>query len=503
MIRSILIANRGEIAVRVIRACRARGVRAVAVYSDADRASPHVFLADAAHRIGPAPSGESYLDIDRILEAARASGADAVHPGYGFLAENPSFAEAVEGAGLNFIGPEPETIAAMGDKLAARRRMEAVGIPAIPGSRGLARDTADALATANRIGFPLLVKAVAGGGGRGMRVVDGPDGLAGALDASRREALASFGDDRLYLERYLPNPRHVEVQILGDGRGSALHLGERDCSIQRRHQKLIEEAPAPVLDPELRDELCHAALRAAETLSYRGAGTVEFLVRDGEYYFLEMNTRIQVEHPVTECVTGVDLVQCQIQVAESGSLPPGPSGARGRGHAIECRITAESACEGFLPSTGRVRYLEIPSGPGIRWDGGILPGTEIGPHYDSLLGKLVAHGSTRGEAIMRMASALDELVIDGVTTCRPLHRRVMDEPDFRAGRLSTRYLDEHPELFEPEGIAGNEPAVAAVAALLEAEARAAAALPRPDAEGGGDPGSAWRNALGAGNRSRW
>ena len=502
MIRSLLIANRGEIAVRVIRAARALDVRTIAVYSDADRASPHVFLADEAHRIGPAPAGQSYLDIGRILEAARVSGADAVHPGYGFLAENPSFAEAVEAAGLDFIGPAPATIAAMGDKLVARRRMEAAGISTIPGSRGLTRDRSDALATANRIGFPLLVKAVAGGGGRGMRVVDGPDGLAPALDAARREAVAAFGDDRLYLERHLTRPRHVEVQVLGDGRGRALHLGERDCSIQRRHQKLIEEAPAPALDPKLRDELCSAALRAAGTLAYRGAGTVEFLLQDGEFYFLEMNTRIQVEHPVTECITGVDLVQCQIQVAGGGSLPAGASGTGARGHAVECRITAESAPEGFLPSTGTVRHLEIPSGPGIRWDGGVLPGTEIGPHYDSLLGKLVAHGSTRREAIGRMASALDELVIDGVTTCRAFQRRVMDEPDFRAGRLSTRYLDEHPALLEPEACAGNEPAVAALATLLEAEARSASAPTRPDATGGRDPGHAWRAALGPGRRLR-
>ncbi len=503
MIGSVLIANRGEIAVRVIRACRALGIRTIAVYSDADRSGPHVSLADEAHRIGPGAPGESYLDIDRILQAARASGADAIHPGYGFLAENADFAEAVEQARLTFVGPEPATIAAMGDKVSARRRMEAAGIPTIPGSHRLTDDATDALDIAKRIGFPLLVKAVAGGGGKGMRVVDGPRGLASALEASRREVAAAFGDDRLYLERYLPNPRHVEVQVFGDGRGNALHFGERDCSIQRRHQKLIEEAPAPALHPQIGERLCSAALRAAETLAYRGAGTVEFLLQDDDFYFLEMNTRIQVEHPVTECVAGVDLVQLQIQVADSGSLPVEPSGVRLRGHAIECRITAESASEGFLPSTGTVRYLEIPSGPGIRWDGGILPGTEIGLHYDSLLGKLVAHGPTRRDAIERMAGALDELVVDGVATCRPFHRRVMDEPDFRAGRLSTRYLDEHPELLEAEGSAGSEPAVAAVAALLEEEARSASAPPRIRGEHAGDPGSAWRNALGPRSRLRW
>ena len=498
VIRTVLVANRGEIAVRVIRACRALGIRVVAVFSDADRAAPHVFLADEAYRIGAAPPGRSYLRTDRILRAARASAADAVHPGYGFLAEDAGFARAVEDAGLIFIGPEPATIAAMGDKARARETMAAAGIPTIPGSCPLADDVTDALDAADRIGFPLLVKAVAGGGGRGMRVVDGPGGLANALEASRREAAAAFGDGRLYLERYLERPRHIEVQVFGDGRGSVVHFGDRDCSIQRRHQKLVEEAPAPTLEPETSARLRGAALRAAETIAYRGAGTVEFLVEDGDVYFLEMNTRIQVEHPVTECVTGTDLVQLQIRVAGGEALSVRAADTGVRGHAIECRITAESAPEGFLPSAGVVRDLEIPSGPGIRWDGGVLAGTEVGLHYDSLLGKLVAHGSTRANAIARMAGALDELVVDGVTTTRAFHRAVMDEPDFRAGRLSTRYLEEHPGLLRAEASAGSEMLAAAVSVLLEAETRAAAAPARIRTGG-----QAWRNAPGPGRRSRW
>ena len=498
MIRTVLVANRGEIAVRVIRACRALGIRAVAVYSDADRTAPHVFLADEAHRIGAAPPGRSYLRKDRILRAARASAADAIHPGYGFLAEDADFAKAVQDAGLTFIGPEPATIAAMGDKARARATMAAAGIPTIPGSRPLADDGTDALDAANRIGFPLLVKAVAGGGGRGMRIVNGPARLASALKASRREAAAAFGDGQLYLERYLGRSRHIEVQVFGDGRGGALHFGERDCSIQRRHQKLIEEAPAPVLEPETGARLRAAALRAAETIAYRGAGTVEFLVEDDAFYFLEMNARIQVEHPVTECVTGTDLVQLQIRVAGGGALPVRAADTGVRGHAIECRITAESAPAGFLPSAGTVRDLEIPSGPGIRWDGGILAGSEIGLHYDSLLGKLVAHGATRREAIARMAGALDELVVDGVTTTRAFHRAVMDEPDFRAGRFSTRYLEEHPELLGADASAGSEMLAVAVSVLLEAETRAAG---QPGRIRTGGP--AWRNAPGPGRRSRW
>ena len=498
MIRTVLVANRGEIAVRVIRACRALGIRAVAVYSDADRTAPHVFLADEAHRIGAAPPGKSYLRTDRILRAARASGADAVHPGYGFLAEDAGFARAVEDAGLIFIGPEPATVAAMGDKARARKTMAAAGIPTIPGSHPLADDGTDALDAASQIGFPLLVKAVAGGGGMGMRVVDGPGGLANALEASRREAAAAFGDGRLYLERYLERPRHIEVQVFGDGRGRALHFGERECSIQRRHQKLIEEAPAPALEPATGARLRGAALRAAETIAYRGAGTVEFLVEGGDFYFLEMNTRIQVEHPVTECVTGTDLVQLQIQVAGGEALPVRAADIGVRGHAIECRITAESAPDGFLPSAGTVRDLEIPSGPGIRWDGGILAGTEVGLHYDSLLGKLVAHGPTRRDAIARMAGALDELVVDGVTTTRAFHRAVMDEPDFRAGRLSTRYLEEHPGLLGADANTGSETLAAAVSVLLEAGRRATAA-PQRIRTGG----SAWRNAPGPRRRSRW
>ena len=493
--KTVLIANRGEVAVRVIRACRELGLRAVVVYSEADRTSPHVLLADEAHLIGPASSAESYLRIDRILAAAVKSGVDAIHPGYGFLSERAAFAEAVEAAGLVFVGPTAEMIAAMADKVEARRRMGEAGIPVIPGTDRPVRDQRDALALADEIGFPVLLKAASGGGGKGMRVVETPAALPRALEAARREAKGAFGDDRIYIERYLKRPRHVEVQLLGDGRGGVVHLGERECSIQRRHQKLIEEAPSPVLTPALRREMGEAAVRAAQTLDYRGAGTIEFLLQGDSFFFLEMNARIQVEHPVTECVTGIDLVQWQLRVADGQALSLSQGDVELRGHAIECRITAESPAQGFLPSTGTVRYLEVPSGPGVRWDGGIAAGTDIGPHYDSLLGKLVVHAPSRAEAIDRMARALDELVVDGVVTCRPFHRRVMDEVDFRAGNITIRYLEEHPELLEEGEGEEDLSAIAALAALLEAERREAQSSPRLSSAQDPDRVSAWRTAL--------
>ena len=497
MFKTLLVANRGEIALRVVRACRELGVRSVAVYSDADRLAPHVLEADEAHRIGPPPSSESYLRIDRLLEAARAAGAEAVHPGYGFLSEREVFARAVEDAGLVFVGPAPATLAAMGDKTEARRRMRAAGVPIVPGVVDALADPRAAAEAAREIGFPVLLKAAAGGGGKGMRVVRVEEELARSFEAASREAQSAFGDGSVYLERFLDRPRHVEIQVLGDRHGRVLHLGERECSIQRRHQKLVEEAPSPVLTGAQRERMGVAAVRAAAAVNYVGAGTCEFLYDEepGEFYFLEMNTRIQVEHPVTELVTGLDLVQWQIRVAAGEPLPMAQEDVRLTGHAIECRITSEDPKRGFLPSTGRIDHLEVPAGPGVRWDGGIAEGTTVGLHYDPLLAKLIVHAPTRAAAVERMARALDELVVGGVETSAPFHRRVMDEPDFRAGRLSIRYLEEHPELTDGAADAGTIEAVAVAAALLEEQARA---------RGGGAPGrgaaaderklSAWRMA---------
>ncbi len=498
MIRSVLVANRGEIAVRIIRACRELGVRSVAVYSEPDRGAPHVFLADEAHPVGPAPSSESYLRVDRLLEVAARAGVDAVHPGYGFLAERAPFARAVEEAGLVFIGPTAETILAMGDKTEARRRMQAAGVPIVPGTTDPVSDAEAALEIAHGMGFPVLLKAAAGGGGKGMRVVNVPEELPRALEAARREAEGAFGDASVYIERYLDRPRHIEIQLLGDMHGNVVHLGERECSIQRRHQKLVEEAPSPVLTPELRAQMGEAAVRAARAVDYRGAGTVEFLYQDGSFYFLEMNTRIQVEHPVTELVTGIDLVQWQIRVASGEPLPFVQDGIELRGHAIECRITAEDPDGGFLPATGRVRYLDVPGGPGVRWDGGIAPGFEVGLHYDPLLGKLITWAPTREEAIDRMGRALDEFVLEGVESCIPFHRKVMRDEDFRAGELSIRFLEEHPHLTSAPASAGSEMerrTAAALAALLESERRASVSPPRIGAEGGGRELSFWQRAL--------
>ncbi len=472
MIGSVLIANRGEIAVRIARGARECGIRTIAVYSEADRLAPHVLEADEAYPIGPAPSAQSYLRGEALVELARAVGAEAIHPGYGFLAERADFARMVEEAGLVFVGPTADTIAAMGDKTEARRRMADAGVPIVPGLTEAVDDPAEAERAAVEIGFPVLLKASAGGGGKGMRVVTDPDDLTRAFEAASREALAAFGDGSVYLERYLARPRHVEIQVLGDAHGNVVHLGERECSIQRRHQKLVEEAPSPVLSAEDRRLMGETAVRAAKAVDYRGAGTIEFLWEDGDFFFLEMNTRIQVEHPVTELVTGIDLVEWQFRVASGEPLSFGQDDVRLSGHAIECRITSEDHLGGFLPSTGRVEYLEIPSGPGVRWDGGIVQGSEVTLHYDPLLAKLVVHAPDRAAAIARMTRALDELVIDGVETCAPFHRRVMAEPDFASGAFSIRYLDEHPELLAADEENGPELVAAAVAAaLLEDEHR--------------------------------
>jgi len=468
---SLLVANRGEIAVRVIRACRELGIRSVAIFSEADRRSLHVLEADEAHCVGPPPSAESYLRIDRILEVARQSNVEAVHPGYGFLAERALFSRAVQEAGLVFVGPTPETIDAMGDKTEARRRMQAAGVPIVPGVTEAISTPAEAAEIAIDIGFPVLLKASAGGGGKGMRVVEAPADLPKAFEAASREAYAAFGDGSVYLERFLDAPKHIEIQVMGDRFGRVVHFGERECSIQRRHQKLIEEAPSPVVSEELRAEMGAAAVKAAEAVDYVGAGTVEFLYKGGEFFFLEMNTRLQVEHPVTELVYGVDLVELQLQMAGGDPLIVDQEALVPTGHSVECRITSENPYRGFLPSTGRIDYIRIPAGPGVRWDGGIISGFEVGLHYDPLLGKLIVHAPTRAMAIRRMSRALGEMVVRGVETCIPFHRRVMDETDFQGGEFSIRYLEEHPDLMDGGEDLEILQAAAATAALLQEQER--------------------------------
>jgi acetyl-CoA carboxylase biotin carboxylase subunit len=440
MFKKILVANRGEIALRVIHACRELGIKTVAVHSTADADSLHVAYADEAVCIGPPPSIESYLNVTSIISAAEITGADAVHPGYGFLAENAAFAEVLEECQLEWIGPPPSSIRLMGDKAKARQTAAAVGVPVLPGSREPLADAAEAAKVAAEVGFPVILKAAAGGGGRGMRIVQDPDVLASQFETASQEALKAFGDGSIYLERFLMEPRHIEFQIFGDKYGRVIHLGERECSIQRRHQKLIEEAPSPALSAELRQEMGEAAVQLAEAAGYTNAGTVEFLLdRDGSFYFMEMNTRIQVEHPVTELVTGIDLVKLQIQVAAGERLTL-PDALVARGHAIECRINAENA-ETFNPSPGRIVTFHPPGGPGIRVDTHVYEDYFIPPHYDSLLAKLIAYGRDREEAVARMERALDFFVVDGVDTSIPLHQKIMRDSRFRAGNISTRFME--------------------------------------------------------------
>jgi acetyl-CoA carboxylase, biotin carboxylase subunit len=442
MFGTVLVANRGEIAVRVIRACHELGISAVAVYSDADARALHVREADRAVHIGASPSVESYLRAERIVDAAMRVGADAIHPGYGFLAEREAFARAVRDAGLVFVGPPPEAIAATGSKTAARKLALGAAVPVVPGTTDPLHDVAEAKAIARQFGFPVLLKAAAGGGGRGMRVVRSESDLPPALDAARREAAGAFGDDAIYVEKYIEGPRHVEVQVLADAYGTVLSLGERECSVQRRHQKMIEEAPSVAVTPVLRAEMGEAAVRFAGAAGYVNAGTCEFLLdRDGRFYFLEMNTRIQVEHPVTELVTGIDLVQWQLRIAAGDRLPFSQQYVAPNGWALECRITSEDAAAGFLPSTGRVNYLHVPSGPGVRWDGGIDTGSEVGLFYDAMLAKLIVWAPTRDEAVARMRRALLELTIDGVETSRDFHLRVMEDDEFRRGDIDIQWLE--------------------------------------------------------------
>jgi len=450
MFRKVLIANRGEIAVRILRACRALGVRGAAVYSEADRDALHVRMADEAHPVGPAAPGESYLRAERILAAARISGAEAIHPGYGFLSEQAAFAEACERAGLVFVGPSPETLRAAGDKIASRRAAEEAGLPVLPGAAPDGARMGPWREAAERLGYPLLVKAAAGGGGRGMRRVEGPEGLEAALSAARAEARLAFADERVFLEKRFPSVRHVEVQILGDGRGGALHLGERECSVQRRHQKVVEESPAPGLDPRAREGMREEAVRLASRLGYRGAGTVEFLLpEEGGHFFLEVNARLQVEHPVTEMVTGLDLVALQLQVAAEGELPLAQGDVRFSGHAVEARLCAEDPSRDFSPQTGVVRALHLPGGPGVRVDAGVAPGSVVGPHYDSLLAKVVAWGADREAALARLSAALAELRLAGLCTNQAFLAALAAHPAFREGALSTEFLARHPEVLDP------------------------------------------------------
>jgi len=511
-IRRVLVANRGEIAVRVMRTCHERGIETVAVYSDADRAAPHVLTADRAIAIGPAPARESYLVIDKILDACKRGGADAVHPGYGFLSENEDFADACEAAGIVFIGPRADSMRRMGSKTEARKTVSAAGTPVVPGDNGPEGngfpDVASALASARKIGFPVLIKAAAGGGGKGMRLVATEAEFAAAFEGAKREALGAFGDDTVYLEKAIIRPRHIEIQVFGDAHGNLVHLGERDCSIQRRHQKVIEEAPSPAVGPELRARMGAAAVAAARAVDYLGAGTCEFLLgADGEFYFLEMNTRLQVEHPVTEMIYGVDLVSWQLDVAEGRPLPMTQDelDGRRRGHALECRIYAEDPVK-FLPSPGTITHLRVPDGPYVRNDAGCYEGAEIPVHYDPMISKLVVWGEDRKAALARMRRALDEYQVRGIETNLPFHRLALRHPQFIAGEFDTGFIGREHAALTPRA---DGPALEAamIAASLEVATRGRGAIATPTASGSNGNGnghgagaptttpSAWRTGL--------
>jgi len=444
MFRKVLIANRGEIALRIICACKEMGIPTVAVYSQADQNSLHVRFADEAVCIGPPASSQSYLNILEIISAAEISNADAIHPGYGFLSENPRFAELCEACGLIFIGPSPEVIRLMGDKDQARKAMKEAGLPIIPGTDKVQGAVADILPVCEEIGYPLIIKAAAGGGGKGMRIVNSPSELPGALEVAQNESQSAFGSAEVYLEKYMPSVRHIEFQVLADKHGNVVHLGERECSIQRRYQKLVEEAPSPYLGSELREKIGALVVKAVRSVNYSNAGTLEFLFdENGNYYFMEMNTRIQVEHPVTEMITGIDLVKKQILIAAGEELPMTQQEIEFRGHAIECRINAECP-QSMLPSPGRITVFHQATGFGVRMDTAAHHECVISPHYDSLIAKLISHGRNRNEAIRRMQRALEMTVIEGVKTTIPLHQRIVEDPDFVAGRLSTRFMERFP-----------------------------------------------------------
>ncbi|HHH38701.1 MAG TPA: acetyl-CoA carboxylase biotin carboxylase subunit [Sedimenticola sp.] len=442
MIEKIVIANRGEIALRILRACRELGIRTVAVHSEADRELKHVRLADESVCIGPPPSADSYLQIPSIISAAEVTDAVAIHPGYGFLSENADFAERVEESGFIFIGPKPETIRMMGDKITAIGAMKEAGVPCVPGSDGpLTGDKERTIKLAREIGYPIIIKAAGGGGGRGMRVVHSEAALLNAVAMTRAEAGAAFGNETVYMEKFLENPRHVEFQVLSDTHGNAIHLGERDCSMQRRHQKVVEEAPAPGITEEQRQRIGERCAEACRRIGYRGAGTFEFLYENGEFYFIEMNTRVQVEHPVTEMITGVDIVKEQLRIAAGRELSYTQDQIGIRGHAIECRINAEDP-ENFMPCPGRIRHLHVAGGPGIRVDTHIYAGYTVPPYYDSMIGKLIAHGEDRTSAIARMRTALSEMIVDGIKTNIPLQQEIMKDAAFVAGGANIHYLEE-------------------------------------------------------------
>ncbi|MCT8002661.1 acetyl-CoA carboxylase biotin carboxylase subunit [Sphingomonas sanguinis] len=440
-IKKLLIANRGEIALRIHRACHEMGIETVAVHSTADADAMHVRLADQAVCIGPPSATDSYLNIPNIISAAEISGADAIHPGYGFLSENAKFAEIVEAHGLIFVGPKPEHIRIMGDKVEAKRTAGALGLPLVPGSDGAISDVEEAKALAAEIGYPVLIKAASGGGGRGMKVVPSEDQLETLMQQAGSEAKAAFGDSTVYMEKYLGNPRHIEFQVFGDGNGNAIHLGERDCSLQRRHQKVLEEAPSPIITAEERSRMGGVVAKAMADMGYRGAGTIEFLWEDGEFYFIEMNTRLQVEHPVTEMITGLDLVREQIRVAEGHPLTLRQEDVQFRGHAIECRINAEDP-RTFAPSPGTVKMYHAPGGMHVRVDSGLYQGYKVPPYYDSMIAKLIVYGTTREGALRRLRRALNEFVIEGMKTTIPLHQSLLDDPEFQTGDYTIKWLEE-------------------------------------------------------------
>ncbi|MFN2371057.1 MAG: acetyl/propionyl/methylcrotonyl-CoA carboxylase subunit alpha [Candidatus Krumholzibacteriia bacterium] len=490
--KKVLVANRGEIAVRVCQGLREMGIASVAVHSDVDRTALHVLAADEAVAIGAAPASASYLVGERIIAAALDTGAEAIHPGYGFLSENADFAEAVEQAGLVFIGPTARSMRLMGDKLSARRHMIAAGVPVVPGTEDAVTDPDEAIAVAERVGYPVLLKASAGGGGKGMRVVRSAPEMAAALRQTRGEAGASFADDAVFVEKYIEDPKHIEVQVVGDGRGEVVHLFERECSVQRRHQKVIEESPSPSLTPDLRARICAAAVQTARAVDYRGAGTVEFILApDGSFHFLEMNTRLQVEHPVTELVTGTDLVRAQILVAQGDGLPWRQDELAQRGWAMEFRLYAEDPGRGFAPSIGRIASLTVPLGPGVRLDTGVYEGFAVPIHYDPLLAKLIVWAEDRERCLARARRVLGEFVLHGPVHNLPFHLWVLDQPAFRDGTYTTHFVADtfDPQAWLPPLDQGDRTALLAAAALFEARRRAGQETP-PDARG--DSASNWR-----------
>ncbi len=485
MFKKVLIANRGEIAVRIIRACRELGIETVAVYSDADRNGLHVMLADEAYHIGSSKPSESYLAGEKVVEAAKKSGAEAIHPGFGFLSENDSFAELCQNEGIVFIGPSPEAIRLMGDKVTARKIAREADVPLVPGSEGAVSDV-EASRVAKKIGYPVMIKASAGGGGKGMRVVNSKEEFSSSLRMARSEAFSSFGDDSVFIEKFIQKPRHIEIQVLGDRHGKLLHLFERECSIQRRHQKVIEEAPSGFISPGTRKKMCEVALRIAKAVDYYGAGTVEFIMdQDENFYFLEMNTRVQVEHPVTEMITGIDIVKWMIRVADGEKLPFKQSEIKMRGHALECRVYAEDPETNFLPSPGVLRYVRAPGGPGVRDDSAVYSGCEVTSFYDPMLSKLVAWGDSREDAVNKMFSALSEYVVLGVRTNLGFLIRTMKDSEFREAKIDTEFIERHPELLVPEE---SYPEIVLAAAAISMKD----GLTGVAAQGTKDTSSAWK-----------